>query len=158
LKTIFIFFLFAFTHAHAEEKKKTEPCFKLGGKIKIANDKDGKDFNLCVFGRTSILDKTIRVEYFNKQHTLAINELQKSSFEKNKKLLRKQVFDPMNKETDAVRNCRAHGGTTLTIKDFANEYIICRFSDYSGIEVNAFWRGNKDIGNVKLLKIRSKKK
>jgi putative hemolysin len=115
------------------------------------------DEKLCVFGKTAIMNKSIRSEYW-KEKTIVFDKLKKSNFNKNKAALRKQKFDPMNKETDAVKFCRLEGGTTLQLKDPSGEYVICRFNDYSGIEVNAYLRGAKDPNNHKALSIRRMKK
>ena len=145
----------------AENKEEIEPCQKLGGKIKsttrLKGDKAGAEEKLCIFGKTAILDKTVIQEYWNEK-TTALSKLEKSTFDQNKKSLKKQKFDPLNKEPLAVRNCRLQSGTILELKDFAGELFICRFEDYSGIEVNAFMRGNKDLSNRKALSIRNTKK
>lgn len=129
-----------------------EPCTKLGGKIKntvrLSGEKSGQDEKLCVFGKTAIMNKSVRQEFW-KEKTILFDKLKKSEFQKNKAALRKQKFDPLNKETDAVKFCRLQGGTTLTLKDASGEYTICRFNDYSGIEVNAFLRGINDPDNHK---------
>lgn len=144
-----------------ETKEEQEPCQKLGGKIKLVSrlkgDKAGTEEKLCVFGKTALMDKTIRQEFWNEK-TTALNKLSLSNFKKNNISLKKQKFNPLNKEPLAVRNCRLQGGTILEMKDFAGELTICRFDDYSGIEVNAFMRGNKDLSNRKVLSIRKPKK
>jgi len=98
-----------------------------------------------------ITEWTLQRELLHEK-TMALNKLLDSTLPKNIAALKKAKPDFMNKETQATKNCRAHGGKILAVKDQWRDFNLCRFEDFSGINENAFFRGRGELSNVLLIK------